>query len=122
MQKKEEILRNKEKVLGEENKNKNKREWLYALSGTDTDVIRFISMMTINPGLVVLFVYYVSAVELNIPLTYLAVDALILLWWWRKALKRKKWIEEERDIDRTEIIHRKIEELREIEERVKQQK
>lgn len=122
MQKKEEILRNKEKVSGEENKNKNKREWLYALSGTDTDVIRFISMMTINPGLVVLFVYYVSAVELNIPLTYLAVDALILLWWWRKALKRKKWIEEERDIDRTEIIHRKIEELREIEERVKQQK
>lgn len=116
MGKQEEILSTKE------NGKVDKREWLYIFSGTDRDVIRFISMMSIDPGLLVLFVYYISAIELNIPLTYVAVDIVILLWWRKKALQRKKWIEEERDIDRTEIIRRKIEELREIEERAKEKK
>lgn len=98
------------------------KECLHIMFNSELDRIRFVSMITLNPGIVVLFVYYVSTIELNIPLTYLITDAWIILWWWRKALKRKKQMEEEKDIDRTEIIRRKIEELKATEERVKNQK
>lgn len=110
-----------ERFLGDPPEEPDKYEWLYVISGRRIDRLRFVSVMTLDAGVLVVLVQYYTGILLNIPLTYLVVDTLIGIWWWRKALKRKKWIEEERDIDRTEIILQKIQELKDMEERNKNQ-
>lgn len=103
-----EFLRNKEKEMGEMRK---RDERFYALTGKSTDVMRLLSMLVINPGLLILFVYYMAGVELSVPVTYLVVDSILLLVWWRRRVLRKRWLEEEKDVDRTDILLAKIEEL-----------
>lgn len=116
MQNHKKIHKNEEKSLKE-----NEYEWLYIYSGKRADLIRLASMLMLNPGVVILFVYYISGIELNFFLTYLLVDALILLWWWLEATKNKNWLEAaESEEEQKAILRRKIEELKAIEEEKRQ--
>lgn len=97
-------------------------DWIFVMTGTEKDITSFISILLMDPGLFVLFIYYMFLIELNIPLTYLIGDAIFIFWWCRKALRKKRWLEETEDIDYMPILRRKLEELGELDARRRQEK
>lgn len=86
--------------------------WIRELKGYDK--ISFTSMMVLDAPVLILIVNYATGIILNIPLTYLIVDALLLRSWDRSE-REKREREAEYAGDRTEIIRQKIEELKVIE-------
>ena len=111
MKKEENVLRSKEKLV-KENKCPRSWQWIRKLKGYDR--ICFSSMMMLDAGVFILIFYYVTGIILNIPLTYLIIDILIIKGWEYSEQKRRAR-ETEYEGNRTEIIRQKIEELREIE-------
>lgn len=116
-------MKEEEKILSKQEKIEQQKEeaekdgWFDILMDDQMDRIRFISTMLLDPGIVILFVYYISGIVWNIPLVYFIVDILILIWWENKALEKRRKLEEEQDAgDRREIIMQKIEELKVIEQ------
>ena len=92
-------------------------QWLRELKGYEK--ISFISMMVLDAPVLILLVHYATGIILNIPLTYLIVDILLLKSWEHSEAK-KRAREAEYAGDRTEIIRQKIEELKEIEREQKE--
>lgn len=113
MKKEEDILETKENEMPQK-----PFFWIRRLKGYRKCC--FCSMMTLDAGVLLLTVCFFTGIELNIPLTYLIVDAF-LLWWWDREEKKRYAMELEYAGDRTEIILQKIEELRIIEEEVKEE-
>lgn len=86
----------------------------------ERDVIRLISMLIINPGVLVVLTFYLWAIELNLFFTYLIVDVIILICW-VIGLRKRFRLENSRE-DRTEIIYQKIDELKKTEHKLEQEK
>lgn len=85
----------------------------------EMQVIQFISVAVIDPGIVILFVNYVWGETLNIPLTYLVMEVIIFSWWIWRAFRYKRRMEMMSE-DRMEQIEQKLEELRQLERELKQ--
>lgn len=110
VQKKEEKAKRKDWLL-------KRWQWIRELKGYEK--ISFISMMVLDAPVLILIIHYATGIILNIPLTYLIVDILLLMSWKRSEAK-KRAREAEYAGDRTEMIHQKIEELKEIEREKKE--
>lgn len=114
-------MRKKKKVLSREEmmasfyRKKTDHDWLFILEGTEDDIWRFISMTILDPGILFFVICYLTGRLANIFLVYVVVDGLIIGWWAWKAVKKKKRMEERKNEDRTEILLKKVEELKEIE-------
>lgn len=117
MKKEENILRSKENVE-KDDKCPQQWRWIRELKGFDR--ICFSSMMMLDAGVIILIFYYATGIILNIPLTYLIIDVIIIKGWECSEQKRRAR-EAEYEGDRTEIIRQKIEELKEIEREKKEE-
>lgn len=82
----------------------------------DSRKIYLLSMLLMDPGILILFVYYFSGVELNILITYLVLDILIYKLWKKREDKLLKEEQEEMDGEKIKILRQKIAELQEIDE------
>ena len=85
----------------------------------EMQVIQFISVAVIDPGIVILFVNYVWGETPNIPLTYLVMEVIIFSWWIWRSFRYKRRMEMMSE-DRMEQIEQKLEELRQLERELKQ--
>ena len=96
---------------------KREREWYRGLR--EENKIQFLSMMVLDPIILIFFMYYLTAHMICIPLTYLVLDYFIYKWWKKTDAEEKRMIELEKE-DRSEIIRQKIEELRVMEIEMKE--
>lgn len=116
MRKNETILNNREKSRNMQTKWSKLIKFLFP---NEMQVIQFISVAVIDPGIVILFVNYVWGETLNIPLTYLVMEVIIFSWWIWRSFRYKRRMEMMSE-DRMEQIEQKLEELRQLEQELKQ--
>lgn len=116
MRKNETILNNREKSRNMQTKWSKLIKFLFP---NEMQVIQFISVAVIDPGIVILFVNYVWGETLNIPLTYLVMEVIIFSWWIWRSFRYKRRMEMMSE-DRMEQIEQKLEELRQLERELKQ--
>ncbi len=116
MNKNETILNNREKCQNVQTKWSKLIKFLFP---NEMQVIQFISVAVIDPGIVILFVDYVWGKILNIPLTYLIMEVIIFSWWIWRSFRYKRRMEMMNE-DRMEQIEQKLEELRQLEQELKQ--
>lgn len=100
---------------------KTKDEWIYIWTGKKWDILIFILMMTLSP-LLVFYMFYTPGEDAQfMPWVYLLADTAIVLAWIHNAVKIKnlpvKGENDERD--QRAILGKKVDELKEIEERLK---
>ncbi len=115
MNKNETILNNREKCQNMQTKWSKLIKFLFP---NEMQVIQFISVAVIDPGIVILFVDYVWGKILNIPLTYLVMEVIIFSWWIWRSFRYKRRMEMMNE-DRMEQIEQKLEELRQLEQELK---
>ena len=117
------MMRKNEKILNNREKSRNMQtKWsklIKFLFPNEMQVIQFISVAVIDPGIVILFVNYVWGETLNIPLTYLVMEVIIFSWWIWRSFRYKRRMEMMSE-DRMEQIEQKLEELRQLERELKQ--
>lgn len=116
MRKNETILNNREKSRNMQTKWSKLIKFLFP---NEMQVIQFISVAVIDPGIIILFVNYVWGETLNIPLTYLVMEVIIFSWWIWRSFRYKRRMEMMSE-DRMEQIEQKLEELRQLERELKQ--
>lgn len=86
------------------------------------DRINLTSMVLIGPGVFILFFHYITGIILNIPLTYLIMDIFTVMCKRHFAIRRLKMLQEiARQGDRTDILRQKVEELKEIEQKKREE-
>lgn len=116
------ILRNREKTQKEEPLEDCIPEECWYRMMPKYGRLNLTSMILIGPGVFILFINYITGITLNIPLTYLIMDILIVMCKRHFEIRRIRELQEiARQGDRTEILRQKAQELREIERKMKKE-
>lgn len=119
MKDEKDILSTKEPKAGNNLLGVIRRERVWYCGLREQHKIQFLSMMIIDPIIVIFFIYYLTAHILCVPLTYLVLDTVIYRYWKKKDAEVKRLAKLASE-DRSAIIRQKIEELRVIEMEAKE--
>lgn len=89
---------------------KPKHDYIYIFSGRKDDLWQLVSVLILNPLVASIFIYYMTGVVIDIILTYLCVDFVVLVFWHRHARRNREDEMISRESEK-KIIQQKLEAL-----------
>ncbi len=69
-------------------------DWLFVYTGTETDIMSYVSVLLLNPGFIFYGIIFITGRVYNVILLYIIIDGITIIGWVIAALYQKKQQEE----------------------------